>query len=302
MPKHVPVLFNEAIEFLDLAPGAFAIDGTLNGGGHAHEILKRISPGGTLLATDLDPLLLRETGDRLKEEFGDSVKMVFEHSNFARLPEIFEEKNLQPADVLLLDLGFSSAQLAGSGRGFAFSSGGEGNDEPLLMTYDPEEKPVKQWLRELTEQELADVIYRFSGERFSRRIALSIKEHLRREPIETAGQLADVIKHALPRGYERGRINPATRTFQALRILANHELESLETVLAGLPKIVKSGGRVCIISFHSLEDGIVKRAFRQMEKDGVLKIRTKKPIVATELEQKENPRSRSAKLRVAQIV
>lgn len=271
---HVPVLLNEVLELLDPKPGEFFIDGTAGGGGHSRAIQERIAPDGRLLAIDWE-----KTGE-----------------NYAGLAEILKQKKLGQADGLLLDLGFSSEQL-GNGRGFSFQI-----DEPLLMTYDSKQKPVKEILRELSEQWLADVIYKFGEERYSREIAAAIKEKLRRGPIETTGQLAEVIKGAVPKNYERGRIHPATRTFQALRIYANHELENLEKVLEDLPKILKPGGRVAIISFHSLEDRIVKNFFRDQAKAGKLKVITKKAVQATWAESLANPRSRSAKLRVAILI
>ncbi len=177
------------------------------------------------------------------------------------------------------------------------------------MTYDDSRTPVWQILREESEESLANIIFEFGGERASRRIAKAIKDHGRKKPIMTAGELADVVREALTGGtdaksrgkYEHGRIDPATRTFQAFRIYANGELENLKTLLKNLNAIVKPGGRVAIISFHSTEDGIVKRAFQSLAKEGRLTIITKKPVEATREEIKENPRSRSAKIRVAEI-
>ncbi len=176
------------------------------------------------------------------------------------------------------------------------------------MTYDDSRVPVWQIIREESDESLANIIFEFGGERMSRRIAKAIKDHGRRKPIMTAGELAEVVRSALPGGgktrgaYEHGRIDPATRTFQALRIYANGELENLKTLLASLEKIVKPGGRVAIISFHSTEDGIVKRAFRSLEKESKIEIITKKPVEASREEIKENPRSRSAKIRAARIL
>ncbi len=272
---HTPVLLNEVIELLEPKPGQFFIDGTAGGGGHSRAIQEKIGTQGILLAIDWE-----KTGE-----------------NYADLAEILKQKNLGRADGLLLDLGFSSEQLD-NGRGFSFQK-----DEPLLMTYDPRQKPVKEILRDLSERWLADVIRTYGEERYADRIAAAIKETLRKkQPIETTGQLVEVIKNAVPKGYERGRIHPATRTFQALRIYANHELENLERVLKDLDQIVKPGGRAAIISFHSLEDRIVKNYFRDAAKAGKLKLIQKKAVQATRQEEVANPRSRSAKLRVAQIL
>lgn len=302
---HIPVLFNETISRLDPHSGQFAIDGTIGGGGHARELFKRVLPDGILLGVDWDSSQLAATRTRILDEVeglsGSSTRdhgshLILAHGNYADLPLVLKQHNLPLADMLLLDLGFSSYHVEEANRGFSFR-----RDEPLLMTYDDSLAPVKNLVRELREEELADVIYQYSGERFSRRIAKAIKERLKEGPIETTEQLRDTIASVLPKAYERGRIDPATRTFQALRIVANKELENLERVLAELPQIVKPGGKIAIISFHSLEDKIVKDRFRQMAKAGTLEILTKKPIAASREEIKENPRSRSAKLRVAHI-
>jgi 16S rRNA (cytosine1402-N4)-methyltransferase len=303
---HKPVLLNEVITFLDPKPGNFIIDGTVDGGGHAAAIAELIGPNGILLGLDWDERLLERTRSR----FASQKNVILVHGNYAELPEILEkipaaENNL--ADGLLIDLGFSSEQLEASGRGFSF--GEAYKHEPLLMTYDDSRTPVWQILREESEESLANIIFEFGGERKSRRIAKAIKDNGRRKPIMTAGELADVVREALTGGidgksrgkYEHGRIDPATRTFQAFRIYANGELENLKTLLKNLGATVKSGGRVAIISFHSTEDGIVKRAFQSLAKEGKIEILTKKPVEATREEIKENPRSRSAKIRVAQI-
>jgi 16S rRNA (cytosine1402-N4)-methyltransferase len=289
---------------LDPHPGDFIIDGTVDGGGHAREILGRITDTGTLLGTDWDETLLAEC----KERLAGYKNAVLVHANYADLPQILAPlaregriPSLQ-ADGLLIDLGFSSEQLAKSGRGFSFGPRGtEGsNDEPLLMTYDDERTPVATLLRELSETALADIIYQFGGERYSRRIAKAIKERGKRAPIATNGDLAETVRNALPARYEHGRIDPATRTFQALRIYANGELDNLERLLAGIPDIVRPGGRAAIITFHSLEDRMVKQAFRMLAAEGKATLITKKPLPATQKEIVENPRSRSAKLRVIQ--
>jgi 16S rRNA (cytosine1402-N4)-methyltransferase len=304
---HTPVLLNEVITFLDPKPGDFIIDGTVDGGGHAEAIVNMIGPDGTLLGLDWDEQLL----ERCKARFAGNKNVKLVHGNYAELPEIIKnistaENSFGLADGLLIDLGFSSEQLEASGRGFSF--GDASKNEPLLMTYDDSMKPVWQILREENEESLANIIFEFGGERMSRRIAKAIKDRGRREPIMTAGALADVVRQALPgagktRGaYEHGRIDPATRTFQAFRIYANGELENLKTLLSSLDGIVKRGGRVAIISFHSVEDGIVKRAFQSLAKESKLEIITKKPVEAAREEIKENPRSRSAKIRAAKII
>jgi 16S rRNA (cytosine1402-N4)-methyltransferase len=308
---HKPVLLNEVITFLDPKPGDSIVDGTVDGGGHAAAIVDIIGPKGNLLGLDWDERLL----ERCKARFVGQKNVKLIHGNYAELPELLAaENNLNKAqadrraDGLLIDLGFSSEQLEASGRGFSF---GEAHTaEPLLMTYDDSRTPVWQILREESEESLANIIFEFGGERKSRRIAKAIKDHGRRKPIMTSGELADVVREALTGGidgksrgkYEHGRIDPATRTFQAFRIYANGELENLKTLLKNLGAIVKPGGRVAIISFHSTEDGIVKRAFQSLAKEGTIEIITKKPVEATREEIKENPRSRSAKIRAAKIL
>ena len=302
--QHVPVLLNETITFLDPHPGDFIIDGTVDGGGHAREILGRITATGTLLGIDWDEALLAECRARI----GGNKNVILVHGNYADLPEILEKVSTEhggrlpvkaKADGLLVDLGFSSEQLANAGRGFSFEEAAA--DEPLLMTYDDSRRPVCAILREETEADLANIIFELGGERLSRRIAKAIKDQGRRKPIMTSGELVQVVRSAVPRGYEHGRINSATRTFQALRIYANSELENLGTLLKNLPAVMRSGGKAAIITFHSLEDRIVKHAFQAMAKEKKANLVTKKPIGPTREEIQRNPRSRSAKLRVIQF-
>ena len=305
---HVPVLLKEAIEILDPKPGKFIIDGTVGAGGHAAEILKKIEPGGTLLGIDWDDSAIERAKLNVK---GQTSKVIFVHENYADLPKILKEKNLLKADGLIIDLGFSTEELEKSGRGFSFLK-----DEPLDMRYDIGEvesekgkvksgeriQTVAEIVNSYSEKELADIFYIYGEERMSRQIAKKIVEERRKERIMTTGRLVEVVKMAVGKGYEKGRINPATRVFQALRIYVNKELENLETILKNLPEIIRPNGRVVIISFHSLEDRIVKNYFKQMEKEGKGKILTKKPVVASLEEIASNPRSRSAKLRAIIII
>lgn len=293
---HQPVLLQEVITFLDPQPGDFIIDGTVDGGGHAAVIIDRIGEKGNFMGLDWDKQLLERTAKR----FADRKNIILLHGNYAELPEIMQVNDLGKADGLLIDLGFSSEQLEASGRGFSFNEAHK--DEPLLMTYDDSRTPLYQILREQNEESLANIIFEFGGERASRRIAKAIKDHGRKNPIRTSGELADIVRSVLPSKYEHGRIDPATRTFQAFRIYANGELENLKTLLANLEKILKPGGRAVIISFHSVEDGMVKRAFQSLAKESKITILTKKPVEGTREEIKNNPRSRSAKIRAAQII
>ncbi len=295
---HIPVLLNEVLEALSITPEGFITDGTVDGGGHALEIASRLGPKGTVLGVDRDGELLSKLKLRLsKERDPKRAKIILAQGSYADLPEILNSKKLGRTHGLLLDLGFSSEQLA-SGRGFSFKE-----DEPLDMRYDTSSgTTAAEVVNSFREEELADIFYRYGEERLSRRIAKAIMESRKVRRILTTFDLVEAVKRASPRNYERGRINPATRVFQALRIYVNRELEELEKVLARLDEIIDSGGRVVIISFHSLEDRIVKKTFQEMERKGILKIIVKKPVMASREEIVTNPRSRSAKMRVAEII
>jgi len=313
---HIPVLLQECLAVLDPKPGEFFIDGTLGGGGHAREIISKINPGGTFLAVDRDQRAV-EAFNQL--ELPKSVRVVTETASYAQLPEILKRQSLPKADGLLLDLGFSSEQISGgslANRGFSFTA-----DEPLIMTYGDDTPSLAQRLADLAENDLESIIREYGEERYAQQIAKSIAQMAKEKGIATTGQLVTAIRSAVPVNYEQGRLHPATRTFQALRIYVNDELRQLEQLLDSLPQIIQSGGRVAIISFHSLEDRIVKQHFRQFRdrSRGSVEGRdhgrrvlagelpnstpasnagTKKPITATEEEISINPRSRSAKLRV----
>lgn len=293
---HTPVLLHEVVRALDPRPGDFMVDGTVDGGGHAAAIIAAIGPKGRFLGLDLDAEMAAICRSRLPDRPGVDIVT----ANYADLPTVLAQRDQGPPDGLLLDLGFSSEQIARSGRGFSF--GPAAREEPLLMTYDDAQIPVRDLLRSIPEQELADIIFRLGGERFSRRIARAIVQARRKRPLMTSGDLADIVRSSLPHGYERGRIDPATRTFQALRIAANGELENLERILAAVPDLLAPGARIAIISFHSLEDGIVKRTFRNWVREKRMEPFTKKPIVASREEIMENPRSRSAKLRAGTLL
>lgn len=296
---HEPVLLNEVLQALCPKPGDFMIDGTVDGGGHAEAIIAKVMPGGTFLGVDWDASMVAARERTRARRAPRGSREYYIHANYADLPDILAREKLGRADGLLLDLGFSSEQLARSGRGFSFAA--EAAGEPLLMTYDDARPPVAELLRGMREDELADAIYQFGGERMSRRIAKAIAMWERARPIMTSGELAETVRGAVPKKYERGRIDPATRTFQALRIYANDEIHNLERAIANLPRVVAPGGRIAIVSFHSLEDRIVKKAFQTFAREGTMRLTTKKPIVPSRGEIAANPRSRSAKLRAGTI-
>ncbi len=290
---HTPVLLHEVLKYLAVAPSDFIIDGTVNGGGHFREILKQLGPQGKALGIDLD----REIIDARVKEYESERRAQFVCDTYANVPEILKKNDLPRANGLLLDLGFSSLQLAGSGRGFSFEV-----DEPLLMTYSDSAKPLKDILPTLSAHQLSEIIFSFSGERYSKKIAEAIVATSKVRRITTSGELARIIASSVPSNYEDHRINPATRTFQALRIYVNGELESVAQALQMIPHVIAPGGRVVIISFHSLEDRLVKHAFAKLSAEGRATILTQKPVEASLAEMTKNPRSRSALLRAIHII
>lgn len=296
---HTPVLLQEIIEALNLRKGKCAVDGTINGGGHAGKIIEKIMPSGTFIGIDLDKEILEKTKKELTDEFsGYKNNLFFEHANYKDAARLINDKKYPEPDAFLLDLGFSSFHIEKSGRGFSFQK-----DEPLDMRYDRSSGTLAgEIVNGFKEEELADIIWKYGEERFSRRIAEAIVRERKNGKILTTGRLAEIIGLAVPGFYRRGRINPSTRTFQALRIFVNGELESLAEFLETVPRMIAKGGRLAIISFHSLEDRIVKNAFAGMKKSGLAKIITKKPLTALAEEISANPRSRSAKLRVLEII
>jgi 16S rRNA (cytosine1402-N4)-methyltransferase len=299
--SHVPVLLKEAIDFLSVRRGGTYIDATVGLGGHSYEIAKRLGAPGHLIGLDKDPAALEIARKRLgsaglSPATSDWPEITLLHRSFA---EIAKGPKAATIDGILADIGVSSLQLDDAARGFSFQA-----DGPLDMRMDPHaERTAEQVVNHLDERQLADVIYEFGEERRSRRIARAI---VRSRPIQTTAELADVIS-AAARSMKLGRdkpdrIHPATRTFQALRIFVNRELDDLKGLLEAAPRILKPGGRVVVISFHSLEDRIVKDAFREGVQAGYFSSLTKKPVTATEEESDRNPRARSAKLRAAEKV
>jgi 16S rRNA (cytosine1402-N4)-methyltransferase len=279
---------------LSPSPGEVFLDGTAGAGGHAEAIAERIGPDGVLVCADGDPAMLARAAERLRVYRW--VRTV--HADFKEVERLREAAGGRLFDGMLLDLGMSSLQLDDPSRGFSFRE-----DGPLDMRRDPGASvpTAGEILRRAGERELADVFYRFGEERFSRRIARAIVERRRREPIEGTLALADLVKRAIPKkAWPRG-IHPATRVFQALRIAVNRELESLSAFLSGFLPHLAPGGRIAVISFHSLEDRLVKEAFRDRSRgqEAVLDVLTRKPAVPGAEEIERNPRARSAKLRAA---
>ncbi|MCL4406176.1 MAG: 16S rRNA (cytosine(1402)-N(4))-methyltransferase RsmH [Patescibacteria group bacterium] len=285
---HIPVLLNETIDALDPQPGEFFVDGTAGEAGHMKVILSKIGPTGKYLAIDWNKL----NAERLREEFKDDHRVRVENVNFAGIPELLRGEK---ADGLLLDLGFSSGELE-AGRGFSFQK-----DEPLLMTYSDEEEPLYKVLKRLSEKEIFEIL-KLTGERYSRPMAKAIFEAERKHPVETTGELVEVLQKAVPGRYEAGRLNVGTRAFLGFRIYINRELENLNRILEATTDVVKPGGRVAVITFQSLEDKIVKEIFKKQAKEGKAELLFKKPLGPTLREIRENPRSRSAKLRAIRII
>jgi len=293
---HVPVLLKEAIDFLAVRRGGTYIDATVGLGGHSLEIARRLGAPGHLIGLDKDPAALEKAGVRLRTsglgEQADRPRIELRHASFASLAEVQGPM----ADGLLADLGVSSLQFADPMRGFSFQAEG-----PLDMRMDPQsELTAEQVVNQFDERELADLIYEFGEERRSRRIARAI---VRSRPIRTTAEFAAVVS-AAARSMNKAerKIHPATRTFQALRIFVNRELDDLRKLLEAAPQLLKPGGRLVVISFHSLEDRIVKDAMREGAKLGQYKLLTKKPLTPSDDEIASNPRARSAKLRAAERV
>lgn len=288
---HTPVLLKESIYFLNPKPGDIILDATIDGGGHAREILKAIGETGKLIGIDQD----QDAIERLKSQITNSkcqIKLI--NGNFRDIDR-FKIKKL---DGAIFDLGMSSNQIESSGRGFSFKS-----NEPLLMNYGQDNNlTAREIVNKWTEKDISDVLFKYGEERYSRRIARNIVEKRKRKPIETTFDIVDIIRGSVPNSYRHGRINCATRTFQALRIAVNDEINALKEGMEKVWKLLLPGSRLVIISFHSLEDREVKNFFSAKggstsggKKQGI--ILTKKPIIPTIEEKKINPRSRSAKLR-----
>lgn len=323
-PGHVPVLPKQVLALLAPRSGQNCLDCTIGRGGHACLIAPRLAPGGRYVGLDADPANADYCRDRLRQMGLKNVSLTVEQANFADAADLLTHLGMERTDLLLADLGFASNQMNDPSRGLSFTTNG-----PLDMRFDPSAgRPATDLVNQLGEHELADLIFQFGEERRSRKIARNIVEQRRQSPIKTTWDLARIVHQAFGgrarstvrhrnspdhvnggteakgrpvrdiRGRRwRGRIDPATRTFMALRIAVNAELDALRKLLDRLPNLVAPQGVVVFISFHSLEDRLVKQAFVRYEKDGKAQRLTPKPLLADENERRDNPRSRSAKLR-----
>jgi 16S rRNA (cytosine1402-N4)-methyltransferase len=293
--EHIPVLAGTLAEQINLPPDGVMVDATIGQGGHSLLFGKTLGPEAVIVGLDVDNNAVRRAQVRLK---GLACKVILVHSNFSRIREQLHTQGIKKVDFILADLGVCSAQLADAGFGLSFRT-----NMPLDMRIDKRlKRTAADIVNKTDEKSLADLIYKFGQDRGSRRIARFIVRQRETEPITTTARLAEIVCRALakPARSRRSRIHPATRTFQALRIAVNDELENLKKLLASAPELLNKDGYIAIISFHSLEDRLVKSDFRQNEKGGIYRIVTKKPIVPTREEITENRRSRSAKLRIAQ--
>ena len=287
---HISVMPAEVLEFLNLPAGGVAVDGTLGMAGHALLMAAKLGPQGHVIGIDRDKFSLASAKKRLSSL---SLRVDLLQGNFKDINRLLAEVKVESVDGILLDLGISSFQLDDPARGFAFKT-----DSPLDMRMDQSSGlSAADMVNTASEEELARIIFEYGEDRFSRRIAKLIVQRRAEERIATTTQLADLVLRALPKGYQRGRIHPATRTFQALRIAVNGELDHLGQALIDCFNALKPGGRLCVISFHSLEDRIAKNTFKYLAQEGNATVLTKRPLEPSDEEQASNPRSRSAKLR-----
>lgn len=298
---HVPVLLQAVLAELDLKVGEPActgrtvLDGTLGGGGHAVAMAQALGATGTLIGLDADSVALSRARAAL-ETLGQAPTLHLVQENFRNFDTALTSLKIAILDAALFDLGLSSDQLEVSGRGFTFK-----HDEPLIMTLSDNKTPhltAQEIVNEWSEESIADIIYGYGGERYARRIAKAIVVARATAPITHSAQLAELVKGAVPMHARYGRIHPATKTFQALRITVNDELGAVRDMLDAFPQYTHTGSRIAIITFHSLEDRLVKRTFREWQARGLGAPTTKKPIIPTDEELVANPRARSAKLRV----
>ncbi len=292
-PKHKAVLLQEVLDLLDLQDKDKVFDGTLGSFGHGKAILKKLGKDAVYIGNDLDEDALRRAEKLLQKE-NFYAKVFFCQGNFKDIKDCLQKHDLQSVDKILLDLGWSQDQFEDSGRGFSFNK-----DEPLKMSYSKDsELGAHDIVNEWSQETLADIIYGFGEERFARKIAKAIVSAREKAPIESSKELANIVVSVYPKRLLHKKIHPATKTFQALRIAVNRELEVLDEALDNLHTVLSCGGRIAVISFHSLEDRIVKRKFLSWEKSGFGRRVNKKPVTASKEELEENIRARSAKLRV----
>ena len=292
---HIPVMLEEVINYLELRPGMTIVDATMGTGGHSKEIVQRIMPGGRLIGIDRDKESLGICRQRL-EKYADACEFV--HANFVDLDSVLKNLSIEKIDGIVFDLGISSFQLSDAQRGFSFQ-----NEGPLDMRLDRESYiSAYDLVNNLNEEEISELLWVFGEERWHNRIARLLVQERERQPISTTEQLANIVTRSVPYKYRHKyyRIHPATRTFQAVRIAVNRELEILESALNKAIEFLKENARICVISFHSLEDRQVKHTFRKAAAGELVKIITNKPLTPGMDELQANPSSRSSKLRVAE--
>jgi 16S rRNA (cytosine1402-N4)-methyltransferase len=291
--EHIPVMLEETISGLNIQPGDIVVDCTTNRAGHSIEIVKAIGPAGILVCIDLDEKALEEAEQKLSK-IKNSPKVIYMNKNFREIKSILSDLQIEKVDAVVADLGLSSQELDISGRGFTFQK-----DEPLLMTFTSkvldDQVTAKDIVNLWQEETLADIIYYFADERYAKRIAKKIVETRKEKEINTTFELVSIIEEAVHKNYTHSKIHPATKTFQALRMAVNDEVGSMKDLVNSLPDVLRIGGRASIITFHSIEDRIVKQTAREQK---FLKSINKKPLTPSESELKNNPRSRSAKLRI----
>ncbi len=293
--KHIPVMVEEVMKFLRCEPGRTYVDATLGCGGHAEEILRRTSPDGMLIGFEWDEDAI-SVAKKVLEPYEGRIKII--HKNFIHLADPLEELKIEEVDGILIDPGLSSLQLEDRSRGFSFMG-----DGPLDMRMDKRNKITAEYLlNRLTSKELETILREYGNERWAKKIAKALVEERERAPIRTTQTLRRIVHQAIPKRYHSKRIDPATKTFQAIRIKVNNELENLRDILTTGWRFLKKGGRLCVLSFHSLEDRIIKETFKNLEKDGFIHIITKKPVTPSLEEIRINPRARSAKLRCAERI
>lgn len=296
--EHIPVLLKEILEWLDPKPGEWFVDATANGGGHLLALAERIAPGGKILGIEYDPDVYKQLSMTVsKSSYQNAIRII--NGNYANLSRILADMKWESPAGILFDFGISSLQLEKSGRGFSFQK-----DEPLDMRFNPSASTCRasDIVNHATKEELETILRNYGEERYAKKIAERITEERKHHAITRTGELVRVIERAFPHRAKQGRIHYATRTFQALRIAVNREFETIEQGLRVALGALSPKGKIAVISFHSLEDRIVKTLFKEKAGERVLSLITKKPITPTIEEIRKNPRARSAKLRIAERI